>query len=582
MFSEQTNQPNEYLYSLVMIIIISSILLSCIIGFYISYARLQSKYKRIKHDFADSSERKKEILELLNFQQTSVTHIGNAIQSIVSAEFEQQSLSLFKSNEMHDRRVIKKQNWQKVLELAERLARFTLRNEQRDRLAFAVSSQRVFDDNQLMLNALLNVRQQSLILGSQSHCILNMPKGALDKILRGAVLQTSKAVDPQTTLSLQCDSTPSHFNFSITGWGGGITRTEIQNIAISVRTNPRFHFAKRAQDNEGDLNLASIHRLVAQFGGTVKLVSALEYATVMYISLPRTIMHGDADHLRQLSLEANETSAEHKVTAPLTIRGKLSQPKVLIIDQNNNSQMILHRALQTKYQCFACKSPLETLQMIHNVEPALIIIEQTLSDIEPLELLKLIRATASAQNTPIILSCGIAAQSFREAALRFAATHIVEKPILSTELQVTVASLIEQQRLVADRVGEKLLEYHSQQLDVREPVHSDSDKDKHFIVRFNDMMSENFSNDQFTREIAAKHMNVCLRTLNRRLNEHYSHNFKEHLKKYRLERAKELLTQGYTINEASLEVGFSSASYFSTCFKAEYGFAPSRLVMHSA
>lgn len=578
MFTEQINLSNGYIYSIIGIVIVGfSLLLFAIMG-YLVYRKLLLKHKCLVIEFENLNIRKQEILETLNFQQLSVTNIGATIQSVIHEEFEQQNSSVFYGNEDGERRESKKHNWHKVSELAERLAYFTLRNHKRSAVDITVSTKVVFADNQMMLNSILSVKAQQLNLIQQGYSMLHMPKGTLDKIVRGMLLHASKIADAKTTVSIRCDSCDTCFNFSVTAWGEGISSQEINKINLSGRTNPRFQHAKRAQDNEGDLNLASIYRLITQFGGSVKVVSALNYCTVIYVSMPATFDVISSDNNQPCEVGEPLELANH-VSLPITLdpaeRGK---QKVLIIDQNDTSQMIMHRALQANYQCFVCATPLESMQLIQNLQPAVILLDQILPDMDPLDLLTLIRGNPQSENIPIVISCGIAAHSFRLSALRLGANCIIEKPLRPTELQLTVAALMEQQQRVAEEVGEKLSEYHRQQLDVPQAATFDNQKDKSFIIHFNEVMDDNFANEEFTREIAAQQMSVCLRTLNRRLNEYYAHNFKEHLKKYRLEKAINLLNKGFSINEASFKVGFSSASYFSTCFKAEYGFAPSRLV----
>ncbi len=579
---EHINFSNEYIYSLIGLGILSIIMLSSALVLLVLYKKLVVQHKILVGDFSALTSRNKEILETLNFQQVSVTSIGSTIQSVISQEFEQQNSALFYANEDNERRESKKHHWRKISELAERLAYFTLRNQDRDIAQMAISSKSVFAQNEMMLTSILSSRDQQLNLVQEGHSMLNMPAGMLDKILRGVVLHASKAANPNTILSVRCDTSINRFNFSVTAWGQGISSQEVHNINLSVRTNPRFHLAKRAQDNEGDLNLASICRLVAQFGGSVKLACALNYATVIYVSLPASKGAMFVNHVDSETTNGKLTSVVDAEFPQSKTSVALCKAKVLIIDQNDTSQMIVHRALQSDYQCFSCTSPLDSMQLIHHSRPSIILIDQMLTDMDPLELLKLIRENPETEHTPIVVCCGIVAHSFRLSALRLGASCIIEKPLRPSELQLTVAGLLEQQQRIAEKVGEKLSEYHSQQLTVPEAGAFESDKDRSFIVRFNEMMDENFANEQFTRELAAQHMNVCFRTLNRRLKDYYSHNFKEHLKKYRLEKAKHLLTRGHTINEASLEVGFGSASYFSTCFKAEYGFAPSRLVAQCA
>lgn len=582
MLIERVNFSNEHIYLSIGLFILSIILLSSGLILFLRHKKLLSENKTLAGDFKALNSRNKEILETLHFQQISVTEIGATIQSVISDEFQQQNSTLFFANEDNERRGAKTNNWRKISELAERLAYFTLRNENRIVAEVAVSSKAVFAQNEMMLKSILSSKEQQLNLVQQDHSLLKIPKGMLDKILRGVVIHASKVANPNTTLSVRCDTGMNSFNFSVTAWGEGMSSQEVHNINLSVRTNPRFHFAKRAQDDEGGLNLASVHRLVAQYGGSVKLACALNYATVIYVSLPASKDTISSNH-EQSPAASDALKSAHQIECPKSTNiVDTGKSKILIIDQNDTSQMIVHRALQSNYQCFACTSPLASMQVIQNLQPALIIIDQILSEMDPLELLKLIRENPQTEHMPIIVCCGIVAHSFRLSVLRLGANCIIEKPLRPSELQLTVAGLLEQQQRLAERVGEKLSEYHRKQLAVPQASAFECDKDSRFVILFNEMMDENFADEQFSREIAAQHMNVCFRTLNRRLNEYYSHNFKEYLKKYRLEKAKHLLTKGHSINEASLEVGFSSASYFSTCFKAEYGFAPSRLVAHYA
>ena len=53
----------------------------------------------------------------------------------------------------------------------------------------------------------------------------------------------------------------------------------------------------------------------------------------------------------------------------------------------------------------------------------------------------------------------------------------------------------------------------------------------------------------------------------------------EYLRIKRLKRAAELLQQGrYGVADISLMVGFSSSTYFSSCFKKQFGISPSEFL----
>ena len=53
----------------------------------------------------------------------------------------------------------------------------------------------------------------------------------------------------------------------------------------------------------------------------------------------------------------------------------------------------------------------------------------------------------------------------------------------------------------------------------------------------------------------------------------------DYLKNYRLNRASAMLLDGLRASEVYSEVGFSSASYFSKCFKRKFGLLPKEFQM---
>jgi AraC-like DNA-binding protein len=98
-----------------------------------------------------------------------------------------------------------------------------------------------------------------------------------------------------------------------------------------------------------------------------------------------------------------------------------------------------------------------------------------------------------------------------------------------------------------------------------------------FVEQFNQLLSDCYRDDSFSRPIAAKKMLMTEKTLARRLKKYYNLGFVTTLKKFRLQRAQNLLIEGAKVTDVAFDSGFSSASYFTRCFKAEYGFTPSAL-----
>lgn len=69
-------------------------------------------------------------------------------------------------------------------------------------------------------------------------------------------------------------------------------------------------------------------------------------------------------------------------------------------------------------------------------------------------------------------------------------------------------------------------------------------------------------------------MNVSERQLQRKLKTLLGRTPSECMRTIRLQKSLPLLSQGVSVKETALAVGFSSQSYFASCFKARFGSTP--------
>lgn len=107
-------------------------------------------------------------------------------------------------------------------------------------------------------------------------------------------------------------------------------------------------------------------------------------------------------------------------------------------------------------------------------------------------------------------------------------------------------------------------------------LHKESANDDPFFQKFSDVVATQYSDERFNRAKAADLLAISERQLNRKLNALMDYNFAEYLRRYRLRQAALKLDEGQAVADVAFDVGFASASYFSTCFKAEFGMSPSQ------
>jgi len=96
-----------------------------------------------------------------------------------------------------------------------------------------------------------------------------------------------------------------------------------------------------------------------------------------------------------------------------------------------------------------------------------------------------------------------------------------------------------------------------------------------FILRLNKIVLENISNENFGVESLAEEAGMNRTSLYRRVKFLTGQSVSEFIREVRLQKAHELLLDDLiTASEVAYRVGFSSPSYFSTCFSNYFGYSP--------
>lgn len=99
--------------------------------------------------------------------------------------------------------------------------------------------------------------------------------------------------------------------------------------------------------------------------------------------------------------------------------------------------------------------------------------------------------------------------------------------------------------------------------------------EQQFIQKLGDIIETNILNNQFGVSELAKESGLSRSQLHRRLKNINGKSSSQFIKEYRLLKAMEMLKDNVaTVSEISFLVGFTSPSYFNTCFNEYYGFPP--------
>lgn len=102
--------------------------------------------------------------------------------------------------------------------------------------------------------------------------------------------------------------------------------------------------------------------------------------------------------------------------------------------------------------------------------------------------------------------------------------------------------------------------------------------DQKFIKKLTGLLEKNFGNEHFGVQKLADEVGLSRSQLHRKLKAIIGKSASSFIRQFRLMKAKEMLVDNLaTVSEIAYRVGFSSPTYFNTCFRIYYGYSPGKV-----
>ena len=185
------------------------------------------------------------------------------------------------------------------------------------------------------------------------------------------------------------------------------------------------------------------------------------------------------------------------------------------------------------------------------------------------EVLKRVKENPETAHIPVIIMSSFTADDIKVKAINNGAVLFLEKPFDMDYLAANVENLLNKSVVTTEGVSTPL----SQKLKLL------SQSDKLFLAAVDNYIKDNISDVLLNNESMARHLNISVPTLQRKVKSLTGLTPNRYIRKYRMDAGAQLLATGKClISEISYNVGFNSASYFSKCFKEEYGCLPQEYV----
>ena len=360
--------------------------------------------------------------------------------------------------------------------------------------------------------------------------------------------------------------------FTVSNTGSMISAEHIRNIF------DRFYKIDMHHAGSG-IGLALVKAFVELHGGIISVESDEKQGTVFTVDLPvRTCdTHTVEDLLTSSASFASSVSESSSLNDALSIGeeekpGKSYDPSktsVLIIDDNADIRSYVHGLLHTDYTVIEAADGSEGIRKAMRYVPDLIISDVMMPGIDGIECCRRLKSELQTCHIPVILLTACSLDEQRIQGYDGGADSYISKPFSSQLLLARVRNLIDSHRRLKQFFGDG-------QTLAKEDV---CDMDKDFVEKFKALIDAKMGDSNLNVEDLGKDMGLSRVQLYRKIKSLTNYSPNELLRIARLKKAASLLASSdMTVSEIGYEVGFSSPSYFTKCYKEQFGESPTDLL----
>lgn len=245
------------------------------------------------------------------------------------------------------------------------------------------------------------------------------------------------------------------------------------------------------------------------------------------------------------------------------------EKSVMVVEDDKDMAGIIGDILSESYNILSASNGRQAMEMIEaGASPTLVVSDVIMPEMDGIALTRALKGNLATSHIPVILLSAEVPDVFMQESLEGGADAYLEKPFSPKKLLSTVNNLIENRRRIYDFYISSLPS------DGELPTGRVSAQEQKFLRSIHEYVSANLHRNITLDDMAEV---VCLSpsTLYKKMKEYADISPMEYVMKMRLHKAVELLKDdSLSVQEVSEAVGFNTHSFFSECFKREFGMTP--------
>ncbi|HMQ48846.1 MAG TPA: ATP-binding protein [Saprospiraceae bacterium] len=394
----------------------------------------------------------------------------------------------------------------------------------------------------------------------------------LEKIIVNLLSNAFKYTPEKGKVSVKTVLEKGRLKVSVEDSGPGISDEELDKVF------ERFYQVEGTETQGTGIGLSLVKELVELHRGQITVESAPGKGSIFKVNLPITkaafneneiVVTDTSNRLLVPSVSPVLLDASYGANQP-AFQTNNSHPLLLIVEDNPDLRRFIGETMAHEYQILTAENGKLGFAAALEHTPDLIVSDVMMPEMDGFELCQYLKTDERTSHIPVILLTAKAGQQHKIEGLETGADDYLTKPFDETELLVRAKNLVEQRKKLRDQYDRGAV--------LMPGKISVTSADERFLKKVCEAIEANMDNEFFSVEDLASAVAFSRSQLHRKLKTLTGKSPTDLIREFRLTRAKELLEKGHgNVSEVAIEVGYSSLSYFTRSFKAEFGVLPSEV-----
>lgn len=332
------------------------------------------------------------------------------------------------------------------------------------------------------------------------------------------------------------------------------------------------------------IGLSFVKNLVELHKGAISVISDFKNGSTFFVCLPINKVYYEnceVSDIQEVSKDNSFLSALEQESQAIGViddlvdknisKSRSKLPVLLVVDDNKDIRALIKKSFGEDFHIYEAENGEQGFEMALKYIPNIIITDLMMPIMDGVELCNKLKTTNDTSHIPLVMLTAASSKEKEIEGLKTGADIYIKKPFEIEVLKLKLNNILSTRELLRKRFN--------REVNIEPGTIEVESNETKFLLQATEIVEKHMMDTNFSVELLVKELSISRSGLYLKIKELTDLSCSEFIRSVRLKRAVQLLEQSdLSVKEIMYMTGFNTASYFSKCFKNQYGILPSKYI----